>query len=114
VGLLIYFGNQSLLEKGADATDATGWPSVEARVMSSDVNELSSSNETSFSTKVCVRAKFSYIINDNLLHSNYVGQWTRMDYRDWAALLKPGNSLKIRVSSTDQNKISLVDYNQIQ
>ena len=111
--MLIYFGYRVQIRRQSDARLATSWPSVEAQVISSKISEVNASDDVSFSTRLSVRAKFSYVLNGDLKYGDYVGSWNRIGHRDWSELLKPGSRLLIRVSPDAPETVSLVDYNGI-
>ena len=111
--MLIYFGYRVQSRRLSDARIATSWPSVEAQVISSKISEVDASTDSAFSTRLSVRAKFSYTLNGDLIYGDYVGTWYRNDYRNWNELLKPGSRLLIRVSPAAPETVSLVDYNGI-
>lgn len=94
--------------------NAASGPLVEAVVLSSQIHEVDASTEGSFSTRLSVKAEFSYKMEGKTTHVSYVGMWHRKDYRNWSDLLRPGGRIRIRVSPHDPGKVSLVDYNGIQ
>ena len=105
-----YYFNE---ERSKAAEFARTWKKVEAKVISSKISEVSTSDENSFSTRLTASAKFGYRTDGKMTYGNYVGSWTRSDLSNWSELLRPGNSITIRVSPDDFRVVSLVDHNGI-
>lgn len=114
LALMIFWGIRHQNSRSAAATNAASWPLVEARILTSQIHEVDASSETSFATRLSVKAGFSYEFNGATTQGSYVGVWYRNDHRDWSDLLRPGGRINVRVSPRDPGKVSLVDYNGIQ
>lgn len=113
VGLIIYFGIRHQNRIAADARAARGWPLVEAAVVSSRIAETNIPSDTSFSTRLHVSVRFSYLSGGEVRFADYTRDWRRSDYRIWSELLSPGRRISIRVSPDDPKRVSLIDYNGI-
>jgi Protein of unknown function (DUF3592) len=112
--LIIYSGSRNQGQQRSEALHAASWKLVEAEVLSSQITEVDASSDAGFSTRLRVKADFSYELNGQVTQASYAGIWHRNDYRDWSELLRPGSRIKIRISPHNPGKVSLVDYNGIQ
>lgn len=107
-------GSRHQSSQGDATTEATSWPLVEARIISSQIHEVDASSETSFATRLSMKAEFSHELNGVTTLGSHVGAWCRNDDRDWSELLRSGGRIKVRVPPSDSGKVSLVVYNGLQ
>lgn len=96
---------------GAKYEEVRKWRQVDAKIVSSEVREVDSSDDTNFSTKLTANVRFEYPVEDGSELADYKATWTRRDHRNWSEYLAKGKKLKIRVSPHDPGVVSLLEHN---
>ncbi len=94
-------------------TEVTKWPTVSARILTSELSETNTSDDVSFSSRLYAKVGFVYEIETELHQVDFVRSWTRSDSKNWDAVLAPGSELLIRVSPENPDCISLFDHNGV-
>ncbi|MGJ8644657.1 MAG: DUF3592 domain-containing protein [Luteolibacter sp.] len=113
LGLIFVFGEHLGLTGDSKYEEVRKWREVNATVVSSEVWEIDSSDETSFSTKLTAKVRFEYRTSEGSQIADYSETWTRHDHRNWSEYLAPSKTLKIRVSPDDPSVVSLLEHNGI-
>jgi len=100
---IIHFG-------GSHKSDMVrNWIRLEATVLKSELKEVNTSDETSFSTRISARVTLRYLIGSDTHDTEHVTSWQRRDHKDWSEILHPGQKISIRISPDDPKSISLID-----
>jgi len=107
--LVLILGYLTTTRGGKEVEEIMSWPLVDALVVESDLRELNTSDDTSFSTKLSVSAKFRYTLSGNTFESNHTTIWARSDTRDWSQIFAVGRTVPLRVSPSDPSNVSLLD-----
>ena len=112
-GTILFSVSLLNFKRSSDMQAVKRWQTVDALVVTSQITEADTSDEASFSTRLSVVLRFSFEVDGKAAQADYLATWLRRDYRDWNALLAPGNRIKIRVSPNDRSRVSLFDHNGI-
>lgn len=105
VGALVIFA-PSHAKKAAEAGT---WPEVDAVILSSELSEVDTSDDTHFSTRIIADLKLRFSTDGRTREVRKVVNWTRRDHRNWDDILSPGRQVRVRVSPDDSSKVSLID-----
>lgn len=82
---------------------------TEATVIRSELNEINTSDETSFSTRISAHLTLQYLIGSKTHETQHITSWQRRDLKDWSKIFRPGNKISIRISPDDPGSLSLID-----
>ena len=109
IGAFVALGHWRHSAEASRAAEVSKWSKLEATVVSSEISEINTSDETSFSTRISVNLVLRYVVAGKPRDTEYYTSWHRKDPKDWGSLLSPGKKIPIRVSPEDANKLSLLD-----